>query len=224
VRKVQSNILSLYFTDIIKYAPLKIKLNVQQCLYSLPAQLTKENTKFQYSIISKNGNKKKYYSALQWLIDYNLITIVNNLTKIAQPLSSFIDPDCFKVYFADIGLFTSFVQWANPNLNIIDLIINHNMGIYYGAFSESFIADIIIKRQARLYYFSILRKLEIDYVTYVEQEIVAVEVKSSNNRTFSLDKILNEYKNLYGYKLISGNVGVNDRKITLPRYLFYFLK
>ena len=49
------------------------------------------------------------------------------------------------------------------------------------------------------------------------------EVKAGNGSTISLNTLLAKDDIPYGYKLISGNVGVNDKKIVLPLYMAMFI-
>ena len=47
--------------------------------------------------------------------------------------------------------------------------------------------------------------------------------KSKNGATLSLNNFIKNYEPPFAYKLISGNVGVSDTKITLPLYMIMFI-
>ena len=49
--------------------------------------------------------------------------------------------------------------------------------------------------------------------------VVPVEVKATAGRSRSLDRLLGEASVPYGVKLTGGNVGVSDKKVTLPHYM-----
>ena len=54
-------------------------------------------------------------------------------------------------------------------------------------------------------------------------EVIPVEVKAGNASTISLNTFIGKYQPSYAYKLIDGNVGIADKKITLPHYMAMFL-
>lgn len=53
--------------------------------------------------------------------------------------------------------------------------------------------------------------------------VIPVEVKSKRGSTLSLNQFIAEFAPPYAYKLVAGNVGVSDTKITLPLYMAMFL-
>ena len=53
--------------------------------------------------------------------------------------------------------------------------------------------------------------------------MIPVEVKSKRGATVSLNHFIEEFAPPYAYKLVAGNVGVSDAKITLPLYMAMFL-
>jgi predicted AAA+ superfamily ATPase len=65
VYKIQKNIIDGYIADIAKYADNSEKNKARVLYESLPRHLAKEYKKFQYKLIEKNGNSRKYLSSLQ---------------------------------------------------------------------------------------------------------------------------------------------------------------
>ncbi len=49
------------------------------------------------------------------------------------------------------------------------------------------------------------------------------KVKAKTGRTLSLNKVLKQRDIPFGYKFTGGNVGVSDKKITLPHYMSMFI-
>ena len=64
---------------------------------------------------------------------------------------------------------------------------------------------------------------EIEFIIEKSDGAIPIEVKSTNSRSKSLDNLLKKPEIPYGYKLISGNIGVSDKKITLPLYMAMFI-
>lgn len=53
VLKIQRDIVRSYEDDMVKYAERKDKSKIKECFQSIPKQLSKENKKFQYSVVKK---------------------------------------------------------------------------------------------------------------------------------------------------------------------------
>ena len=64
---------------------------------------------------------------------------------------------------------------------------------------------------------------EVEFLIENDDGVVPVEVKASAGRSRSLDRLLAGASVPYGIKLTGGNVGVADKKVTLPHYMSMFL-
>ena len=64
---------------------------------------------------------------------------------------------------------------------------------------------------------------EIEFLFEKDGAAIPIEVKSKNGDTTSLNTFITEFEPPYAYKLIDGNVGVNETKITLPQYMAMFV-
>ena len=66
-----------------------------------------------------------------------------------------------------------------------------------------------------------------DFIIRDAKNIIPVEVKASDNPTYSLNKLIEEkqYKNIkYGIKLCNKNIGFNGKFYTFPYFMTVFLK
>jgi len=104
VHEVQENIISGYLDDIAKYAVTTEKPKARKCYLSIPDQLAKENKKFQYSVVEKDSNARKFENSLEWLKDAGLIKFCYNVSTPTFPLPAYNQTGYFKVYMTDIGL------------------------------------------------------------------------------------------------------------------------
>ena len=68
-------------------------------------QLSKENKKFQYSVVKKGSTASKYEGSLQWIEDAGIISRCYNLSITELPLDGNAQQDTFKVYMKDCGHF-----------------------------------------------------------------------------------------------------------------------
>ena len=159
VLRIQRDIIRSYEDDMVKYAEKKDKSRIKECFQSIPKQLSKENKKFQYSVVKKGSTASKYEGSLQWIEDAGIITRCYNLSITELPLDGNAEKDTFKVYMKDCGLFVSMLEDGTQ----YD-ILQGNLYGYKGALFENLIADIFAKMGRKLYYFHKDSGLEIDFV------------------------------------------------------------
>lgn len=64
---------------------------------------------------------------------------------------------------------------------------------------------------------------ELEFLLEMDGEVIPMEVKAGNTATVSLNNFIRDFKSSKAYKLVSGNIGVVDNKITLPHYMIMFI-
>ncbi len=104
VSALQNRILENYRFDISKRAKGSEKIKVRKCYDSVPKQLAKENTKFQYSNVEKGQTSKKYGGSVQWLKDSNIVNACYNVHEPYLPLMANANENQYKLYINDTGL------------------------------------------------------------------------------------------------------------------------
>lgn len=218
---VQHGILETYKSDMVKYAHASDKVRVRECFNSIPAQLSRENKKFTYSLVRKGGRSKEYVGCLQWIEDAGIIRRCYNLNTAELPLDGNCDRDSFKVYMADTGLFVSMLeegtQWS---------VMQGNLMSYKGAIFENLVADILGKMGRKLYYYHPSDSLELDFVLRYKNECTPLECKATTGNAKSLKTVLNhpEKYNIHNaLKLGDYNIGRNGGILTLPMYMCFLL-
>ena len=218
--KVQQKIFKAYEDDIQHYATNTERPKIRACYYSIPRQLAKEYSKFQYKTVEKNGSAKKYGNALDWLVDAGLIKFVHNVSLPEMPLKAYEQPENFKVYVTDIGLATHLFGFETQSALLCKDLKGHAKGGIY----ENLIFDILHKRGLALnYYKNGENTQEIEFVFERSGEVVPVEVKSRNGLTTSMNEFIKRYSPTLAIKLIDGNVGVDGNKVSLPQFMAMFL-
>ena len=222
VLRIQRDIVRSYEDDMIKYAERKDKSNIRECFQSIPRQLSKENKKFQYSVVKKGSTASKYAGSLQWIEDAGIIARCYNLSIPELPLDGNALEDVFKVYMRDCGLFVSMLEDGMQ----YDILQGKLYG-YKGAIFENLIADIFTKMGRKLYYFHKDSGLEVDFVIRYQGECTLVEVKAATGNTKSTKTILNhpeKYHVNHAIKLGDYNVGKMGQILTLPLYMAFLLR
>ena len=220
VQAIQQMILDSYFDDISKYATGPEKPKVKNAYLSIHKQLAKENKKFQFSVVEKKATARKYENSIEWLRDASLVRMCYNVSAPDFPLTAYEKENQYKLYTSDIGLLTAMYGFDMKKA-VIDNTLKGNVkgGIY-----ENLILDMMSKRGYKLnYYRTDNGSIEVEFLMTKDAQVIPVEVKAGNGSTISLNTLLAKDDIPCGYKLISGNVGVNDKKIVLPLYMAMFI-
>lgn len=221
VLQIQRDIVRSYEDDMVKYAEKKDKPVIKECFQSIPKQLSKENKKFQYSVVKKGSTASKFAGSLQWIEDAGIISRCYNLSITELPLDGNAESDVFKVYMQDMGLFVAMLEDGTQ----FDILQGNLFG-YKGAIFEGLIADIFSKMGRRLYYFHKNSGLEVDFVIRYKGECTLVEVKATSGNIKSTKTILlhpEKYHVNRAIKLGDYNIGRSKQILTLPLYMAFLL-
>lgn len=221
VLALQRDIVRSYEDDMVKYADDKDKSLIKECFQSIPKQLSKENKKFQYSIVKKGGTASKFQGSIQWIEDAGIIARCYNLDLPELPLDGNAIDDVFKVYMQDSGLLVSMLEDGTQ----FD-ILQGNLYGYKGAIFENLMADIFTKMGRKLYYYHKDSGLEIDFVIRYKGGATLIEVKATTGNTKSTKTILShpeKYHVAGAIKLGDYNVGRNEKMLTIPIYMGFLL-
>lgn len=221
VLQIQKDIVRSYEDDMVKYAAPEDKPFIKESFQSIPRQLSKENKKFQYSVIRKGSTASRYRGSLQWIEDAGIIRRCHNLSITELPLDGNAMEDIFKVYMTDCGLLVSMLEDGTQ----FD-ILQGNLYGYKGAIFENLIADIFSKMGRKLYYFHKDSGLEVDFVIRYKGKCTLVEVKAANGNTKSTKTVLQnpqKYHVEQAIKLGDYNIGRTGQILTLPLYMAFLL-
>jgi len=218
--ELQNQLNMEYRDDIAKYADSSIRMKAIACYDSIPQQLLKDNHKFQYKMVKKGTTSSYYENSFKWLEKAGLLTRCYNVEIPEFPLSGYKKSDQFTVYLNDIGLLSAFYGFQIK----APLLQNTLVGNVKGALYENLIADILLKKNHPLYYYANeKRTVQIEFLLEENSHVVPMEAKAKNRATPSLNKLLLSDIIPYGYKMISGNIGFEGKKKTLPLYMAMFL-
>ena len=222
--EIQGQIRLDYEEDVRKYAEGLDQAKIISVYRSIPAQLAKENKKFQFSIIDKKARSREYTGCIEWLIDAGVVTECNCLNYPELPLKGNVDNSKYKLYYPDTGLLISTLDEEAQE----DLRVNKNLGVYKGALYENFVAEAFVKQGLGLFYYKKDNStLEEDFFVRSKNELIPVEVKSNNDSSKSLTALIknDRYADIkHGIKLGDFNVGVANNIYTFPYFCAFMLK
>ena len=219
VSAIQEKILENYRFDIAKHAKGAEKIKVRKCYDAIPKQLAKELTKFQYSTVEKGQTCKKYGGSVQWLKDSNLVNPCYNIHEPYLPLIANAYDEQFKLYINDTGLLCAMYGFEVKKAILENTIKGNAKGGIY----ENIIAEMLVKKGHKLYYYKPDDSNELEFLIEKNASVIPIEVKAGNTATKSLNRFIESYKPFIAYKLIDGNVGVDGVRLTLPHYMVMFI-
>lgn len=219
----QRRILDDYREDVRKYAEGLDPVRIQSVFDSIPVQLAKENRKFQWVTVGRGATRKDYWGCVEWLEDAGVVTKCRRIAIPELPLGAHLDNDSFKLYLCDSGLLLSMLDREVQE----DVRIRRNLGTWKGGLFEHIVGEALTKAGAPLaYYKKDNSTLEMDFFLRSDDCLVPVEVKAENNRSKSLRTLIagDVYKDIrWGVKLVNGDVGYENRILTLPQWCAFLL-
>lgn len=219
VTAAQKNINDAYIADMAKYATPNETTKIMAAFNSIPAQLAKDNKKFQYKTIKSGARAYEYETPIDWLKASGVIIKCHKVTEGKLPLSAYSDNACFKIYMTDTGLLCS--KFAIPS-NAIMTDIPSFEG-FKGALAENYVASALVVNGYIPYYWESQGIAEVDFVIQdKEGNVIPIEVKSSDNvRSKSLNQYIAKYKPQYSIRVSTRNFGFENDIKSVPLYAVF---
>lgn len=216
VLAVQKTINDAYIADMAKYALPNETTRIMAAFNSVPAQLAKENKKFQYKIIKSGARAYEYETPLDWLKASGVIIKCHKANEGKLPLSAYTDFTSFKVYMTDTGLLCS--KFGIP-ANAV-LFGNPSFNGFKGALAENYVASALVVNGYTPYYWESQGKAEVDFLIQdKEGNIIPIEVKSADNvRSKSLNMFIMRFAPPYSIRISAKNFGYENGIKSIPLY------
>lgn len=225
----QKRIYRDYLADIARFAKPEIKIKAEACYKSIPSQLNKDNHKFQYGVVEKKGTARKFESSVDWLLNANMAVAVHNVSFIEYPLTDHKMEDSFRLYMTDIGLFIGTYDYSLKAQILNDVMDDKTDNVILktakGGIYEALVCDILYKNKHKdlFFYRNESGTAELEFLFNGQDGVVPLEVKAGRSGTKTLNNILKKEDIKLGYKISAQNVGISEKKITLPLYMAMFL-
>lgn len=219
----QRRILGDYRSDVRKYADGLDQTRILAVFDAIPAQLAKENRKFQISKVAHGARFREYWGCVEWLRDAGVATVCPAMNFPELPLKGNVDPSRFKLYMADSGLLLSMLDDEAQ----ADVRARRNLGTWKGGFFENVVSEALLKAGADTAWWKRENAtLEMDFFLRCRDRLVPVEVKAENARGKSLRTLIDgeHYPDVaWGVKIVNGNVGWDRRILTIPQWCAFLL-
>lgn len=218
VQLIQNDIMQQYIADMSKYATSATSVKIRACYNSIPAQLAKENRKFQYKTVQRGGTATIFGEAIDWLQFAGIVLKCQRLEHGFIPINAYADLSNYKLYMADIGILT--LHSRIPLQTMLSPIEVHN--IFLGSMAENYVAQAFVNKGYDLFYWQSEGKAEIDFVLQIQDSVIPVEVKKGHrNRSRSLGIFAKKYKSPYAIRISKKNFGFENNIKSVPLYAVF---
>ena len=224
ILEIQRGILNDYRDDVRKYAQGLDQTRILNVFDNIAPQLAKENKKFQVTKVKRGARFADYRGCVEWLKDAGIVNLCHAMSFPELPVKGNYDVDKFKIYMADTGLLIAQLDDEAQR----DLRANENLGVYKGGLYENIVGEALAKQGYDLVYYKREDStLEEDFFVRTAGNLVPVEVKAKSGCSQSLRTLIrsDHYGDIaWGVKLHGGNVGFENKILTMPYYAAFLLR
>jgi len=218
VANAQTDIYNEYVADMAKYSNTATSIKIRACYNSIPAQLAKENRKFQYKMVQKGGTATIFGESIEWLNFAGTVLKCQKITEGNIPIAVYQYFPDFKLYMADVGMLT-----LKSQIPVSLLLAEGNEdNTFMGAFIENYVAQAFAAKKIPLFYWKNDNTAEVDFVLQKDVDVIPVEVKRGiNTRSKSLNIFAKQYNCPYAIRISQKNFGFENGIKSVPLYAVF---
>jgi hypothetical protein len=221
VNRIQKQILTGYENDFGKHSETVNDVTKISIIWeSIVSQLARENKKFLYQVAKDGARAREYEAAVDWLNNSNIVNKIFNVTKPDFPLNAYTDLSSFKLYMLDVGLLR---RKANLDSKIV-IEGNKLFEEFKGALTENFILNMLLFKYDEKPNYYTFNRYEIDFIIQDKNEIIPIEVKSSENRNnVSLTRFNEENENKISVRFSTRNLDKSGKVLNIPIFMVEYI-
>lgn len=210
---VQNEIANNYVADMAKYATASDTVKIRSCFNSIPAQLAKDNKKFQYKVVQRGGSAALFGASIEWLAQAGIVLKCQKTEQGTNPIAVYVDLSSFKLYMGDVGLLV--MKSGMPQ----QTVLTGESNLFMGAVTENYVAQQLAANGHSLFYWASEHSAELDFVLQKGSDIVGIEVKKGTKvHSKSLSVFIQKYKPSYSIRLSEKNFGKTETVLSIPLY------
>jgi len=234
VDRTKRNILSLYRSDISKYAGNQ-EARVTRLFDTIPSQLQRHEKKFRLAALGKGTRGRSVETAFFWLDESRVINTCFAATEPVVGLEMRTGECSRKLYMADTGLLVShaFTEAKIRAEELYRKLMHDKLEFNKGMLVENVVAQMLRAAGHKLYFFSsysktdVEERMEIDFlvpkaVIGSRHNIHPIEVKSTARYTLtSLGRFTRKYASAVAEPIVlhAADVKVENGMVYLPLYM-----
>ncbi|MDR1832709.1 MAG: ATP-binding protein [Fusobacteriaceae bacterium] len=188
---IQGEIVSLYEDDFTKHSGKINSGRILQVFRSIVPQLAKRNNeKFMYAAISKSARAKDFEDAIEWLVSSGIVYRILNVSKNEYPLKTYEILNYFKLFLLDVGLIKHMAGLTNKSILLSEAFE------FKGQLAENYVLEQLLPLlDYPPYFYAYAQDREIDFIFQRDENVIPVEVKSSENKNaVSFKNYIGKYK------------------------------
>ena len=191
--------------------------NLFQNIYK---ELNKESKNFSPGFIEEKSKTRDFATSIQWL---TMAHVVNQSFQLKEHIVLPLLPDKesnFRLFLGDIGMFS-----YQSGINAASFISEEGKSTLSGIFFENFIANELIAREHKLFYWRGKASAELEFIVPSDNKIYPIDVKKGSGTLNSLQKFSNHNKFECAIKVSKNNYGYDKEQklLTIPFYFISFL-
>lgn len=188
-----------------------------EVINSIPSQLRKGNKKFQYGLMGAGKRAKEYESAINYLVNNQLLYRSYKIKTVKSPLSSCREVDSFKLYLPDDGLLFTMLH-----LNLKQFATDEKIK---ETLYENHLAKTLVEAGYSLYYYQSEGKAEVNFVIQNRMgQIIPIEIATkSMSKAKSLSVFIKKYITQQAYRITENNFSTKKEVRYIPVYAIFCL-
>ncbi len=220
-REVLKVLYDNYLADMELYQASQEAVLRSRTLFSnIFKELNKESKNFSPGLIEEKSKTRDFATSIQWL---TMAHIVNQSYQLKEHITMPLLPDSesnFRLFLGDIGMFS-----YQSGINAASFVSNERENTLSGIFFENFIANELIAKEHKLFYWRGKASAELEFIIESDNKLYPIDIKKGRGTLNSLEKFANHNKFELAIKVSKGNYGYNPEQklLTVPFYFFPFL-
>lgn len=210
-----------YLADMELYqASPEAILRSRTLFQNIYKELNKESKNFSPGLIEEKSKTRDFTTSIQWLTMAHIVNQSFQLKEhITMPLMQDSDSH-FRLFLGDIGMFS-----YQSGINAASFISSERDNILSGIFFENFVANELIAKGHKLFYWRGKSSSEIEFIVESDGKLYPIDVKKGRGTLNSLQKFSNHNKYKYAIKVSKNNYGYDaeQKLLTIPFYFIPFV-
>ena len=210
-----------YLSDMELYqASQEAVLRSRVLFQNIYRELNKESKNFSPGLIAEKSRTRDYATSIQWL---TMAHVVNQSFQLKEHITTPLMPDSdsnFRLFLGDIGMFS-----YQSGINAASFVSNERDNTLSGIFFENFVANELIAKEHKLFYWRGRTSAELEFVIESNNKLYPLDVKKGRGTLNSLEKFSNHNKFECAIKVSKNNYGYNSEQklLTVPFYFIPFV-
>lgn len=209
-----------YLSDMDLYqASREAVLRSRTMFTNIYRELNKESKNFSPGLLEEKSRTRDFTTSIEWL---TMAHIVNRSFQLKEHVTIPLMPDNesnFRLFLGDMGMFS-----YQSGISAASFISPERDNTLSGIFFENFVADELIAKGHKLFYWRGRATSEIEFIVESAGALYPIDVKKGRGTLNSLEKFANHNRFACAIKVSKNNYGYDETQklLTIPFYFISF--